>query len=137
MTYRRLMIVSFLLNCFLATATKAISEFGMTPSIPIVLLMMYGLAASLALIAVLMGKKRVEAKSLWIGLMGGFGTAVGMGANMTAASILPGYQVFPLVNGGTLLLVALAGRLIFREKIGSYGVAGIVSGIAAIILLST
>ena len=135
MTYRRLMIISFFLNAFLATATKGISEFGMTASIPMVLLVMYGLATVLALAA--MKKKRIEGKSLWIGLMGGFGTAVGMGANMTAASILPGYQVFPLVNGGTLLLVALAGRLIFRERIGPYGVAGIVAGIAAIILLST
>ena len=134
MTYRRLMAISFVLNCFLATATKAISEFGMTRSIPMVLLVMYGLATVLAFGA--MTKKRIEARSLWIGLLGGFGTAVGMGANMTAASILPGYQVFPLVNGGTLLLVALAGRLIFRERIGPYGVAGIMAGIAAIILLS-
>lgn len=135
MTYRRLILISFILNCFLATATKAISEFGMTRSIPMVLLVMYGLGTLLAFGA--MTKKRIEAKSLWIGLMGGFGTAVGMGSNMTAASILPGYQVFPLVNGGTLLLVALAGRLVFRERIGPHGLAGIMAGIAAIILLST
>ena len=135
MTYRRLMVISFFLNCFMATATKAISEFGMTRSIPMVLLVMYGLATVLAFGA--MTKKRIEARSLWIGLMAGAGSALGMGANMTAASILPGYQVFPLVNGGTLLLVALAGRLIFRERIGPYGVAGIMAGIAAIVLLST
>ena len=135
MTYRRMMIISFFLNCFMATATKAISEFGMTASIPIVLLVMYALAALMAF--AVMRNRRIEAKSLWIGLLGGFGSAAGMGANMTAASILPGYQVFPLVNGGTLLLVAVAGRLIFRERIGPYGVAGIVAGIAAIVLLST
>ena len=135
MTYRRLMVISFFLNAFLALATKAISEFGMTRSIPLVLLIVYALATLMALWTI--REKRIEAKSVWIGLMGGFGTAVGMGANMTAASILPGYKVFPLVNGGTLLLVALAGRLIFRERIGPYGIAGIVAGIAAIVLLST
>src|SRR5215475_6932756 len=49
---------------------------------------------------------------------------------------VPGYVVFPMTTGGNLFLVAAAGVLLFREKIGPYGIAGIVTGIASLVLLS-
>jgi multidrug transporter EmrE-like cation transporter len=36
-----------------------------------------------------------------------------------------------------LFLVAVAGVLLFREKIGAYGIAGIVTGIVSLVLLAT
>ena len=49
---------------------------------------------------------------------------------------VPGYIVFPLATGGSLVLVAAAGVLLFKEKIGGYGIAGIVTGVLALVLLS-
>lgn len=49
---------------------------------------------------------------------------------------VPGYVVFPMTTGGNLFLVAAAGVLLFREKIGPYGIAGILTGIASLVLLS-
>ena len=109
----------------------------MAESIPMVLLIMYGTGAIMSLAYTISGRKRIEGKAVSIALLGGLGTAVGMSSNMTAAAILPGYVVFPLVNGGTLVLVAVIGRLVFKERIGAFGVAGILAGIASIILLST
>ena len=137
MTYRQLIALAFLLNSILAIGTKAVSEFGMAESIPMVLLIMYGTGAIMSLAYTISGRKRIEGKAVSIALLGGIGTAVGMSSNMTAAAILPGYVVFPLVNGGTLVLVAVIGRLVFKERIGAFGVAGILAGIASIILLST
>ena len=137
MTYRQLIALAFLLNSILAIGTKAVSEFGMAESIPMVLLIMYGTGAIMSLAYTISGRKRIEGKAVSIALLGGLGTAVGMSSNMTAAAILPGYVVFPLVNGGTLVLVAVIGRLVFKERIGAFGVAGILAGIASIILLST
>lgn len=137
MTYRHLIALAFLLNSILVIGTKAVSEFGMTESIPMVLLIMYGTGAIMSLAYTISGRKRIEGKAVSIALLGGLGTAVGMSSNMTAAAILPGYVVFPLVNGGTLVLVAVIGRLVFKERIGAFGEAGILAGIASIILLST
>ena len=49
---------------------------------------------------------------------------------------IPGYIVFPMTTGGNLVVVAAAGVLLFREKIGPYGIAGILTGIASLVLLS-
>jgi multidrug transporter EmrE-like cation transporter len=41
-----------------------------------------------------------------------------------------------MTTGGNLFLVAAAGVFFFREKIGPYGIAGIVVGIVSLTLLS-
>jgi multidrug transporter EmrE-like cation transporter len=55
---------------------------------------------------------------------------------LTLERNVPGYVVFPMTTGGNLFLVAAAGVLLFREKIGPYGMAGILTGIASLVLLS-
>ena len=45
-------------------------------------------------------------------------------------------MVFPITTGGSLFLVASAGLLLFKEKVGPYGIAGMVLGIAALVGLS-
>lgn len=70
-----------------------------------------------------------------------FGIAVGsFGGQLFSLLALernvPGYIVFPMTTGGNLFLVAAAGVLLFREKIGPYGIAGILTGIASLVLLS-
>ena len=49
---------------------------------------------------------------------------------------VPGYIVFPMTTGGNLFLVAAAGVLLFKERMGPYGIAGILTGILSLILLS-
>jgi multidrug transporter EmrE-like cation transporter len=49
---------------------------------------------------------------------------------------VPGYVVFPMTTGGNLFLVAAAGVFLFRERVGGYGIAGILTGILSLILLS-
>jgi multidrug transporter EmrE-like cation transporter len=47
-----------------------------------------------------------------------------------------GHVAFSVSTGGTLFLVALAGILFFKEKVGAYGIAGLVLGILSIVVLS-
>jgi hypothetical protein len=49
---------------------------------------------------------------------------------------LAGHVVFPLTTGGSLFLVAAAGIVVFRERVGPFGIAGIVLGILSLIMLS-
>ena len=50
-------------------------------------------------------------------------------------SHVPGSVAYPVANGGSLFLVVLAGVLVFKERVNPAGVAGIVTGIAAILVL--
>jgi drug/metabolite transporter (DMT)-like permease len=48
---------------------------------------------------------------------------------------VPGTIAYPVANGGSLFLVVLAGFLAFHERVSPVGVAGIVLGIAATLVL--
>jgi drug/metabolite transporter (DMT)-like permease len=48
---------------------------------------------------------------------------------------VPGTIAYPVANGGSLFLVVLAGLFAFRERVNPVGVAGIVLGIAATLVL--
>jgi len=52
-----------------------------------------------------------------------------------ALKTVRGAVAFPVVNGGSLSLVVLAGVLFFREKLHPIGIAGITCGITAILIL--
>jgi drug/metabolite transporter (DMT)-like permease len=54
---------------------------------------------------------------------------------LALAHHVPGSIAFPVGNGGSLTLVVLAGVLFFHEKVHRVGVAGIVCGISAILVL--
>ena len=49
---------------------------------------------------------------------------------------LPGNVVFPVTIGGSILIVALAGRLFFAEKMHPLSWTGVAAGCLAVVLLS-
>ena len=49
---------------------------------------------------------------------------------------IPGNVAYPIANGGSLFLVVAAGVLLFRERLGLYGILGCVLGTLAIVFLS-
>lgn len=52
------------------------------------------------------------------------------------ASGVPGNIVFTVAIGGSILVVALAGRFIFKERMSGYSTAGVIVGFIAVVLLS-
>jgi multidrug transporter EmrE-like cation transporter len=77
-------------------------------------------------------------------------TEMGLGALMALCSIsgtaalahaldayrVPGNVAFPIANGGSLFVVVTAGVLLFRERLGWYGISGCALGTLAVVLLS-
>jgi multidrug transporter EmrE-like cation transporter len=49
---------------------------------------------------------------------------------------VPGHVAFPITTGGSLFLVAAAGLVLFKERVGAYGLAGLALGIMALVALS-
>jgi hypothetical protein len=136
MTYRRLLLFSFIFNGLLMVGMKAVDGFKLEHFLPVVLFTQYTLGAAMGLPAALRAKKPISRAAVGVGVMGGISSAIGMGACITAVGLMPGYIAFPVVQGGTLLAGVVFGMLAFRERIGPFGVAGIIAGTAAIVVLS-
>jgi drug/metabolite transporter (DMT)-like permease len=84
-------------------------------------------------------KQKVErlksAKPLFMILGAGIGTAYGMQTLMGALYNLPSYIVFPIVNGGIIIILSFVSSVFLKEKQSIKGIAGLAVGITAIILL--
>jgi multidrug transporter EmrE-like cation transporter len=90
-----------------------------------------------ALVALGGSARNLKRREILLGAAMGACSLGGQGFTALAlASQVPGHVVFPITTGGSLFLVAAAGVLIFKEKVGSYGVAGIILGITSLVLLS-
>jgi hypothetical protein len=81
------------------------------------------------------GKERIEAviagrKSDRIPVL------VGTLAHAAWLRDVPGYLLFPIALGGSLSVVALIGVVVLREHLSVYGYLGVLSGIAATVILA-
>jgi drug/metabolite transporter (DMT)-like permease len=53
-----------------------------------------------------------------------------------ALETIPGYLTFPFVNIGVIVATGFFARILFKEKLNTYGILSILTGIIAIILMS-
>ena len=136
MTYAQLLSVCFVLNGFAMVVAQVVSKTGVDRATPVFLASMFGTAMVLTLLHPTGERTPVKRKSLGVGLMAGLGSVAGQALTIRAATMAPGYVVFPVVSGGLIVLVALVSWLVFKEKIGVFGVLGIAVGVVAIALLS-
>ncbi len=72
----------------------------------------------------------------FIVLATGLTTAVGNIIMFYLAGKVDGVILFPVVNGGVVVLSSIASLFLFREKLPGKGIVGLVIGMAAIVLLS-
>jgi multidrug transporter EmrE-like cation transporter len=132
------MLIILVTNGMSAFGLRVLSAWGLPSNAKFPYLTVW-YAAGFACIAILM---------LWRGIRGGM-KEVGWGALLASLSIvgqvamanalnsgLPGNIVFPVTIGGSLLVVALAGRLFFAEKMHPLSWTGVAIGSLAIVLLS-
>lgn len=137
-SWMRLMLIAFAANGLGPFGLKMIAEKGLAERYHYQYLLWWyagGLAFGLA--AFIATRGRFQGKELLMAFGIGMGSFGGQLFSVVALERgVPGYIVFPVTTGGNLFLVAAAGVLLFREKIGPYGVAGILTGILSLLLLS-
>jgi drug/metabolite transporter (DMT)-like permease len=133
----RLMLVAFLANGLGPFGLKVLTEHGLAAYRSQYLLYWYMGGFVFALVALLVSRSGVNGREILLGAaMGGCSLA---GQSFTAMALsrgLPGHIAFPLTTGGSLFLVALAGIVLFKERIGPYGLCGVVLGVASLVMLS-
>jgi len=132
----RFMLVAFVANGIGPFGLKVLQEEGLLEGHQMHYLVFWYLGGLLlAALASLASRSRFRASELFIG--GGMGACSlgGQVATALALHTVPGHAVFAVTTGGTLFVVSAAGILVFKEKVGKYGLAGIVLGIASILML--
>ncbi|MBZ5619156.1 MAG: hypothetical protein LAQ69_10615 [Acidobacteriia bacterium] len=135
--WTRLMLVAFLANGLGPFGLKVLATRGLAGYQSQYLFWWYLGGLVFALAALRLARSGVNRREVLLGAaMGGCSFA---GQSFTALALakgLPGHIAFPLTTGGSLFLVALAGVVLFRERIGPYGLCGVVLGVAALVMLS-
>lgn len=133
----RLMLVAFVANGIGPFGLKVLATRGLAGYQSQYLFYWYLGGFVFALAALIAGRSGVNAREVVLGaVMGGCSLA---GQSFTALALskgLPGHIAFPLTTGGSLFLVALAGIVLFKERIGPYGLCGVVLGVASLVMLS-
>jgi drug/metabolite transporter (DMT)-like permease len=134
----RLMLVAFLANGIGPFGLKVLTEQGLASTYQSQYLLYWYLGAFVfAMIALLHSRILPYPREIWLGALMGACSLLGQSfTGMALSNGVPGHVAFPITTGGSLLLVAAAGLVLFKEKVGAYGVAGMALGIVALVALS-
>jgi drug/metabolite transporter (DMT)-like permease len=134
----RLMLVAFVANGIGPFGLKILTEMGLASTYQAQYLLYWYLGGFIfAAAALIRSGLRPRASEVALGaLMGGCSLLGQSFTGLALSSGMPGHVVFPITTGGSLFLVASAGLVLFKERVGPYGIAGMVLGIAALVGLS-
>lgn len=132
------MLIAFLANGLGPFGLEVMAKKGLSERYHYqYLLWWYAGGLAFALTAFLVARTRLYSREIVMAFGIGMGSFGGQIFSLMALEKgVPGYIVFPITTGGNLFLVATAGVFIFRERIGPYGVAGILTGILSLVILS-
>ena len=133
-----LMLVILLTNGMSAFGLKVIAGWGLPGTVKFPYLTVW-YAAGLVIIGVPMLLKGVRfgrRELLWGALMAVLSIAGQVAMAVALDSKVPGNIVFPIAIGGSILIVAVAGALLFGERMNRFNVIGVSVGFLAVILLS-
>jgi drug/metabolite transporter (DMT)-like permease len=134
----RLMLVAYVMNGLGPFGLKIMAEKGLLEQYHFqYLLWWYAGSGVFSLAAFIMAGGGLAAREIAIAL--GIGAASFGGQLFSLLALerhVPGYIVFPITTGGNLFLVAAGGVLLFKERVGPYGIAGILMGMLSLVLLS-
>lgn len=134
----RLMMVAFLLNGLCSFGLRILAGLGLAARYTPLYLVFWYLSGGLFMLMLFLRSARRPARSdVLVGIGLGFFSACGQSSIGLAMSRgIPGNVVYPVTLAGGLFLVVLIAILVFHERIGPAGVAGIALGIISIALLS-
>lgn len=80
-------------------------------------------------------KPKIYKESITYIISCGFVGCIYIRMNLWLAGVIPSVIFFPISNGANVLLSALLGRVVFKEKLSAMQVVGIFIGLAAVLLI--
>lgn len=136
-TWLRLMAIAFVANGLSPFGLKVLAGLGLSSEQSSYLVWWYAGGCLFAVIA--LGRKWAQVRSTECLLGAAMGLCSLGGQAFTGMALsrgVPGHIAFPVTTGGSLFFVATAGIVLFKERVGAYGLFGIALGICSLVLLS-
>jgi multidrug transporter EmrE-like cation transporter len=132
-----LMLVILVTNGLSAFGLKLIAGWGLPESVkyPYLTVRYAGGLAAIALPMMLKGLRVGRTELFWGAIAGALSIGGQVAMAIALGSGVPGHVVFPIAIGGSIFVVALAGRLVFGERMNPPTVLGVVLGFIAVVLL--
>jgi len=132
-----LMLVILLTNGMSAFGLKMIAAWGLPESVkyPYLTAWYAGGLAVIALPMLLKGMRVGRTEFVWGGVAGALSIGGQVAMAVALASGVPGHVVFPIAIGGSIFVVALAGRVLFGERMNPPTVIGLILGFVAVVLV--
>jgi drug/metabolite transporter (DMT)-like permease len=134
----RLMMMAFFINGLSPFGLRILAGLGLADHYtPIYLVFWYLSGGLFILFLFARSPRKPTRRDLLVGAgLGVFSTCGQTSMGLALANGIPGNVVFPVALAGGLFVVVLTAVLIFKERIGPAGIAGISLGIISIALLS-
>ena len=134
--WKKFAILAFFANSICLLAGKMLTEFGLGNFIFLFFLIFYSIGFLWSLFLCLKNRIIPVKKDIFIGAGAGISSFSGSLFLLLALKKILGSIVFSIAIGGNLVSVSLLAAFIFKERLGTKGILGIISGIAGLILLS-
>ena len=134
----RLMMMAFFINGLSPFGLRILAGFGLADHYTPIYLLFWYLSGGLFILFLFVRSPRKPTRTdVLVGAgLGVFSTCGQTSMGLALANGIPGNVVFPVALAGGLFVVVLTAVLIFKERIGPAGIAGISLGIISIALLS-
>lgn len=123
-------------NGIAMASMKAVNHYGYGRFIPLFLFCTYTTSTLISRLGPEFKKPIFEKGEVFLGVALGISLVAGMVFVTLSLKFLPGCIVYPVVNGGAVILISVVATVLFREKYSIFGLLGIVSGVASIFFLS-
>ena len=132
-----LMLIILLTNGMSAFGLKMIAGWRLPETVkyPYLATWYAGGLAAIALPMILKGMRVRKTELFWGGVAGALSIGGQIAMAVALSSGVPGHVVFPIAIGGSIFVVALAGRLMFGERVNPPTALGLVLGFIAVVLL--
>ena len=132
------MMLAFAFNGVCTFGLRILAGRGIGEKYISIYLVLWYLAGSVLLAAIYFRKRLGTRRSdLAVGSALGVASVAGQTSlGLALSGGIPGAIVYPVTLGGGLFIVVGAGVLLFKERVGPFGIAGILFGIVSIVLLS-
>jgi drug/metabolite transporter (DMT)-like permease len=137
-TWPLLMLIILGTNGMSAFGLKVIAAWGLSKTVTLPYLTVWYTAGFLCIGTLLLfGRTKVRWQDLgWGAVIALLSIGGQMAMGLALDADVPGNIVFPVAMGGSLLVVVLAGRWIFGERMSSLSTSGVLLGSLAVVILS-
>ena len=132
-----LMFVILLTNGMSSFGLKMLAAWGLPATVkyPYLTVWYAGGLAAIALPMVLQGMRIGKTELIWGAVAGALSIGGQVAMAVALGAGVPGHVVFPIAIGGSIFVVALAGRIFFHERMNRLTALGVGLGFMAVILL--